>query len=388
MRPSANDSPTRADAVRRRRPTLLGGRRLRVHIEPFDVAPGAHDGCAALFLAALEERALPHVHTVEAPRDRIELEEPARFGTVQLAWRTAGRHDAVLLLPGGGLALLASGHGRCDVVVAADTDEAAASTAGRLAEAQRSEPPPDERVPIRFWSCGAHGSVSEPRSIEAPTWEELARNYPAGVRARLDGLAAARTPRGGALLVWHGPPGCGKTHALRALLREWRGWADAHYVTDPERLLAGTGYLMEVATHGDRQDDADGGRWRLLVLEDAGELLTISARAEAGQGLSRMLNLTDGLLGQGVRCALLVTTNESLGRLHPAVRRPGRCWAQVGFTPFAPAEATAWLARHGREETVHAPATLAELYARLEGRAVGEEEPGEGFGFARRLARP
>jgi hypothetical protein len=80
-----------------------------------------------------------------------------------------------------------------------------------------------------------------------------------------------------------------------------------------------------------------------------------------------MFNLTDGLLGQGVRCALLVTMNEPLGRLHPAVRRPGCCWAQVGFTPFAPAETTAWLAHHGCEETVHAPATLAELYARLEG---------------------
>ncbi|MDQ3344444.1 MAG: hypothetical protein M3524_12875, partial [Actinomycetota bacterium] len=40
------------------------------------------------------------------------------------------------------------------VVVAGNTEEAAAS-AGRLAEAQRSEPLPDERVPIRFWSCGA-----------------------------------------------------------------------------------------------------------------------------------------------------------------------------------------------------------------------------------------
>ena len=40
--------------------------------------------------------------------------------------------------------------------------------------------------------------------------------------------------------------------------------------------------------------------WRLLVLEDAGELMAASARAEVGQGLSRLLNLTDGLLGQGV----------------------------------------------------------------------------------------
>ncbi len=99
-----------------------------------------------------------------------------------------------------------------------------------------------------------------------------------------------------------------------------------------------------------------------------------------------MFNLTDGLLGQGVRCALLVTMNEPLGRLHRAVRRPGCCWAQVGFTSFAPAEATAWLAHHGCEETVHAPATLAEFYARFEGRTVGRGAAGRGLRL-RRQAR-
>ena len=99
-----------------------------------------------------------------------------------------------------------------------------------------------------------------------------------------------------------------------------------------------------------------------------------------------MFNLTDGLLGQGVRCALLVTMSEPLGRLHRAVRRPGCCWAQVGFASFAPAEATAWLADHGCEETVHAPATLAEFYARFEGRTVGRGAAGRGLRL-RRQAR-
>jgi hypothetical protein len=77
-----------------------------------------------------------------------------------------------------------------------------------------------------------------------------------------------------------------------------------------------------------------------------------------------MFDLTDGLLGQGVRCALLVTMNEPLGRLHPA----------------------AWLAHHGCEETVHAPATLAELYARLEGphrRARSSRARASGFAAGR-----
>src|SRR5919202_1966205 len=110
---------------------------------------------------------------------------------------------------------------------------------------------------------------------------------------------------------------------------------------------------MTVATReADEEESAD---WRLIVLEDAGELMSASARAEIGQGLSRVLNLTDGLLGQGVRALLLVTTNEPIGRLHPAVRRPGRCWASIDFGPFEPAEATAWLALQGVDrEVAHA----------------------------------
>jgi hypothetical protein len=74
-----------------------------------------------------------------------------------------------------------------------------------------------------------------------------------------------------------------------------------------------------------RTRDAEGNpRRRLIVLEDAGQLLAADARVAIGQGLSRLLNLTDGLLGAGLGTSVLVT------RLHPAVVRPGRTWAQIG----------------------------------------------------------
>ena len=43
------------------------------------------------------------------------------------------------------------------------------------------------------------------------------------------------------------------------------------------------------------------GRWRLLLLEDCDELIGADAKRASGQALSRLLNLTDGLLGQGRR---------------------------------------------------------------------------------------
>ena len=91
-------------------------------------------------------------------------------------------------------------------------------------------------------------------------------------------------------------------------------------------------------------------------------MLAADAKERTGQGLSRLLNTVDGLIGQGLRVLVLVTTNETLRSLHPAVSRPGRCASQIEFTAFSAEEAAEWLARHGAEASRHA-ATLASLFA-------------------------
>jgi hypothetical protein len=129
-------------------------------------------------------------------------------------------------------------------------------------------------------------------------------------------------------------------------------------VLDPERLFNDVGYLMSIAIG---EDDATGGRWRLLLLEDCDELIRGQAKHQTGQALSRLLNLTDGLLGQGRNVLVGITTNEDLERLHPAVVRPGRCLARIEVGPLTRKEAVNWLGAPdgiGRDG-----ATLAELYA-------------------------
>ena len=119
--------------------------------------------------------------------------------------------------------------------------------------------------------------------------------------------------------------------------------------------------------------------WRLLILEDTGELLAADARIQAGQGLSRFLNVVDGLIGQGLRILVLVTTNEEIGRLHPAVARPGRCAANILFTRISPDHANAWLAKRDHDATVTEPLTLAALYAIVEGWEAVAERQATGF---------
>ncbi len=94
--------------------------------------------------------------------------------------------------------------------------------------------------------------------------------------------------------------------------------------------------------------------------------------------LSRFLNVVDGIIGQGLRVLILVTTNEPLRRLHPAVSRPGRCAAKIEFGAFPAAEAALWLEAQEVEAEARELA-LAELFA---SRAGLEIEVSGRLGFA------
>jgi hypothetical protein len=317
-----------------------------------------HELGRLLHMRALLARGHRHVVQRELERHAPDSVLPERSVVLRTI---AGKHQRhVIAEVDDALVLLETWRADAHVVVSAD-DEQSAVAVGEEIAARVPAMVDERRIEVVF---SDRGSGSRTVALDVLPWEEVGDHYPDAVRSALDALVQHRPSAGTArrLVLWHGEPGTGKTSAVRALLHAWREWAGAVVVTDPDSLLQDGRYLRRTVLEADDDDDE---RWTVLVLEDAEALLR---KETGGAAMGKLLNLSDGLLGQGLRCLFLITTNEQLGRIHPAVVRPGRCLAQVEFGRLPAAQAARLLGR-----PVAVPMTLAEVMAERPVEAVAED---------------
>lgn len=163
-------------------------------------------------------------------------------------------------------------------------------------------------------------------------------------------LKQLRKPKSG-IYLFHGAPGTGKSTYIRYLIH----CARKKVIFFPSKLAGNLDAPAILPTLLENPNC-------ILVIEDAEDLL-VSRENERNGAMSAILNLTDGLLGEGLHVQIICTFNTHISNIDKALMRKGRLLAMYEFKPLATTKANLLLQKLKKDTVVaHHPMTLAEIY--------------------------
>ena len=168
------------------------------------------------------------------------------------------------------------------------------------------------------------------------------------------------------LIILHGAPGSGKTYILRNLAQ-----------TNPDKKF----YFMDKSTFEYINSDtlinflfSNSVKDSIFVLEDCETLLS-DRMATGNHLLSTILNLSDGILGDGLNIKFICTFNADIAKLDKAILRKGRLKYKYEFKPLTP-EKTQELAKELNKNIPEGESlTVAEIYNWEEDNGSEGDEP-------------
>ena len=165
------------------------------------------------------------------------------------------------------------------------------------------------------------------------------------------------------LVLFHGLPGTGKTYYIRHLLRKMTSYNKAVIYIPPNMVewLADPVFMTFMSKEISRFSKAG------FFLRPAHRRRRTPAGGalENGrvQGISNLLNMTDGLLNDMLNLQIICTFNVKVKELDKALLRPGRLIARKEFRAMTVLDANRLRQQIGIKHTFAKPATLAEVYS-------------------------
>lgn len=255
--------------------------------------------------------------------------------------------------------------------------------AKQIGEYFKSEPKTSTKNKFAFWQMDEEGCRAQYSHLECPDLDSLKDNYQADTYKEVNRVLNLEEPyKYGKIILWHGPPGNGKTYLIRAAAKYWIKKFNIvpEVIIDPQQLFTYSRYLTTLLLRRTAKKDQP---FRLFIAEDCAQLFSSEGRNQ--EGFDRLLNIADGLLGQGQKIIFLFTANEKIDDIDPAILRPGRCLQNVLIDNFTMSDAFDWLEKHGilddHADNIKGATSLAELYAMLNGVIPAKQHKNANFGF-------
>ena len=186
-----------------------------------------------------------------------------------------------------------------------------------------------------------------------PTNIDIPLNYGEGfVKIHEKIVSRLNEEKGKGLVLLHGVPGTGKTNYIRHLC----GQLNKEIIFIPPFMAdsrASPEFITFLLEHTNS----------ILVIEDAEKVvLDRDGDGSSRQGVSNLLNITDGLLSDCLSIQIIATFNTSRDRIDKALLRKGRLIAEWKFDALSVEDSNKLLKSIGREDVSDKPLTLTEIY--------------------------
>ena len=164
-------------------------------------------------------------------------------------------------------------------------------------------------------------------------------------------LSTLNQKKGKGLVLLHGEPGTGKTHYLKYL---------ASKIKD-KKVMFVPPYLVDFITSPEMTPFLIENSDSILFIEDAERVIT-DRDTNGANGVSNILNLTDGILGDILNIQIVTTFNMDRKKIDTALLRKGRLIAEHKFDKLNVDDANKLIKHLGMDHITTDDMTLTEIY--------------------------
>ena len=154
------------------------------------------------------------------------------------------------------------------------------------------------------------------------------------------------------LILLHGQPGGGKTYYLRQLI-----------ITCKTKFIYFPNELFHQMNNPNFIDFISKYENSVIILEDCEDLLKPRTDYNSGNGISTLLNLADGLLGDALKIKVICTFNTELKNIDQTLLRKGRLFQIYEFKKLTVEKANLFLEKNNIDIRVTEPTSISDLYS-------------------------